>query len=105
MDFDTFMFSEQDMMKAVVFTSKGLMYLSLFIILVNILFYKNIDGPVQPTNCTEGKCKNACMYKSKFCYWHDPIRRMVYPLGSEMTPRRSQRIAAQKGGFYTLNID
>ncbi len=105
MEMNAFTFSEQDIMNAVVFASKGLMYLSLFIILVNILFYEKLVEPVQHTICTEGKCKNKCMYKSKFCYWHDPIRKFVYPLGSEMTPRRSQRIAAQQGMYYTSILE
>jgi hypothetical protein len=79
-------------------------YMCIFVLFINILdliFNKQPAQIVEHTHCTEGKCKNESFKESRFCYWHDPVRKIVYPVGSEMTPRRSQRIAAQRGVYYT----
>ncbi len=84
-------------------------YLIIFIIGVNAVhvMYEHCTkpAPIEYDTCTEGKCKNESFKNTPFCYWHHPLRRIFYPLGSELRPRRSQRIAHQRGGYYTLNMD
>ena len=80
-----------------------------FVLFVNILgfiYYPFEEEKQKQTDkCCVEKCKNESFQNTQFCYWHDPVRKYVYPLGSELRPRRSQRIAAQKGGFYTMNMN
>ncbi len=93
---------EMSTIEFVLFISIIFGYMSIIVILVNIFLYKTPKQAVHNTHCSEGKCKNELFEESRFCYWHDPVRKMMYPLGSEMTPRRSQRIAEQKGMYYTF---
>jgi hypothetical protein len=80
-------------------------YSFLVVLLINIIFYENPKPRVIYTRCSEGKCRNETFKESEFCYWHHPLRQIFYPIGSEMIPRRSQRIAAQKGFMYTFGTD
>jgi hypothetical protein len=90
-------------------------YFITFVIMFSVLFLlisftqnvlcKKTVKPVVHTDCTKEKCRNESFKESEFCYWHHPLRQIFYPLGSEMTPRRSQRIAAQQGYMYTYLTD
>jgi hypothetical protein len=84
---------------------KPLLYMSLTIILLNIIFYEKPKPRVVYTHCSIGKCKNESFKEEPFCYWHHPLRQIFYPIGSEMSPRRSQRIAAQKGFMYSYGTN
>jgi hypothetical protein len=51
------------------------------------------------TKCEKEGCKNTSFKNTPFCYWHHPLRKLFYPLGSEMQPRRSLRIALKEEGI------
>jgi hypothetical protein len=72
-------------------------YTSLFILLLNIVFYD--VSRKKHTHCVEGNCKKKCFGNSEHCYWHNPVRKALSPIGSEVTPRRSLRIALKENGY------
>ena len=80
-------------------------YMTAFVLFVNILgiiFNIQPTQTVEHTHCTQGKCKNKSFAKTEFCYWHHPLRIAVSPIGSEVTPRRSLRVALKNQGMYIV---
>lgn len=78
-----------------------LAYMSIFVLAVNILVLL-FDFPKENEYCTEGNCKNKSFALSEFCYWHHPTRKAIAPIGSEVIPRRSLRVALKNQG---MNIE
>jgi hypothetical protein len=96
---------------AITYSTKALGYMSVFILAVNIIGLlfcsKLLNTPsttinVEYTHCTQGKCKNKSFKGTAYCYWHNPLRQLLVPIGSELTPRRSIRVALKNQGMYVV---
>lgn len=79
-------------------------YMCIFVLFINIMdvILSKPAQIVEYSYCTEGKCKNKSFAKTEFCYWHHPMREALSPIGSEVTPRRSLRIALQNQGMCVV---